>query len=124
MGGCPKCHKKESAPEAKKEEAAPAATAAPAAAAVPAGATGPEFIKLEKTGTQAAVNFPHKMHGEKNKCDDCHAGDAPIFGQKVSGTGFKMKDMYAGKFCGACHNGKKAFKAMGGCMKCHPKAAK
>ena len=30
-------------------------------------------------------------------------------------------DDHAGKFCGECHDGKKAFKSAGNCAKCHKK---
>ncbi|MBI5624582.1 MAG: hypothetical protein HY924_12455, partial [Elusimicrobia bacterium] len=63
-------------------------------------ASGPEFINMEKVGKQLPVNFPHKLHGEKAKCDDCHGGDKPLFAQKITGKGEPMKDMYAGKSCG------------------------
>jgi c(7)-type cytochrome triheme protein len=33
----------------------------------------------------------------------------------------KMADIYAGKMCGECHNGKRAFKPAGNCAKCHKK---
>jgi len=32
-----------------------------------------------------------------------------------------MKDMEAGKFCGGCHNGTKAFAIKDNCAKCHKK---
>jgi c(7)-type cytochrome triheme protein len=39
---------------------------------------------------------------------------------KKGGDTMTMKDMEAGKFCGACHNGTKAF-AVKDCAKCHKK---
>jgi c(7)-type cytochrome triheme protein len=37
------------------------------------------------------------------------------------GTEMKMADMDAGKYCGVCHTGEKAFstKDQGNCLKCH-----
>lgn len=88
----------------------------------------PEFIKLDKTGKMAPVNFPHKKHAEAlGGCKDCHEGEKPLFNQKRSGEGLKMKDMYAGETCGKCHDGKMkvkdkaVFAAKTGCMKCHKK---
>ena len=54
------------------------------------------------------------------KCGDCHNPD--MFPKKKQGTvSIKMKDIYSGKLCGKCHDGKTAFKAMGNCGKCHKK---
>ena len=93
-------------------------------AALPSGEKeAPEFIVFDKA-KMGPVKFPHKVHGEMaGKCEVCHGGEAPLFPQKKT-EGMLMKDMYAGKSCGACHDGKKAFKAMGGCPKCHKKDAK
>jgi c(7)-type cytochrome triheme protein len=88
----------------------------------------PEFLKFEKTSKMAPVKFPHKQHGQKFACKECHGGDKPLFPQKFSDEeGMKMADMYAGKNCGACHDGKdhgdnkKVFAAKTSCMKCHKK---
>jgi c(7)-type cytochrome triheme protein len=42
---------------------------------------------------------------------------------KKGTTEIKMADMNAGKNCGTCHNGEKAFKSseMANCKKCHKK---
>jgi c(7)-type cytochrome triheme protein len=32
-----------------------------------------------------------------------------------------MNDIYAGKFCGVCHNGERAFDAQSNCTRCHVK---
>lgn len=85
--------------------------------------SGPEKIIFEKVGKMGPVEFPHKLHGEKNACKDCHEAEKPLFEQKISNTGFKMTDMYAGKSCGACHDGKDKhpFEAKKACAKCHKK---
>ncbi|MEK7288201.1 MAG: c(7)-type cytochrome triheme domain-containing protein [Elusimicrobiota bacterium] len=87
-----------------------------------------EFIVFDKTGKMAPVKFPHAIHGQKNGCKACHEGEKPLFTQKRSGVDMKMADMYAGKTCGSCHDGKKKdpngkviFAAKAGCMKCHKK---
>jgi len=102
---------------------------APKAEAAVAEATeAPEFINLEKAKL-GAVKFPHKLHADKLGCAACHEGDKPLFAQKTAG-GMKMADMYAGKSCGHCHNGKEmavgeakkvVFAAKGACTKCHKK---
>jgi c(7)-type cytochrome triheme protein len=32
-----------------------------------------------------------------------------------------MNDLYAGKYCGRCHDGKKAFQILANCARCHHK---
>jgi len=85
--------------------------------AVPAGKTV-EFAG----GAQGKVVFDGKTHADKGaKCADCH--QSGLFKMKKGGDQFKMADINAGKFCGACHNGTKAFKAgdAANCGKCHKK---
>ena len=101
---------------------AEAAEANPEAAA-PAGDM-PADIVMDKTAKMAPVKFSHKAHLDPEKklaCKDCHEGDKPLFAQKRGETGLKMADMYKGETCGSCHDGKKAFAAKAGCMKCHKK---
>ena len=67
------------------------------------------------------VIWDNKAHlGKGLKCTDCH--DA-IYKKKVGGNPATMKDMEAGKSCGACHNGSKVFgvKDPKDCAKCHKK---
>ena len=107
--------KEEPKADAKKEEPA-------AAAGAPA-----ETILFENAGKLGSINFNHKVHGEKNTCADCHEGTAPLFEKKITKVGMKMADMYAGKACGFCHDGKKVvgtatvFEAKKSCAKCHIK---
>ncbi|MEK7388661.1 MAG: c(7)-type cytochrome triheme domain-containing protein [Elusimicrobiota bacterium] len=116
--------KKEKKEAPKVEEAATPAVEAAAAETKEA----PEFIVYDKA-KNGTVTFPHKKHAEMaGKCDACHGGETPIFAQKKT-EGMLMKDMYAGKLCGACHDGKKhgetvVFPAKGACGKCHKKSAK
>jgi len=68
------------------------------------------------------VTFSHEKHFGKNpKCTDCHV---KVFKMKkgTSGT-LTMAAMNEGKFCGACHNGKKVFATVdqASCTKCHGK---
>jgi c(7)-type cytochrome triheme protein len=67
------------------------------------------------------VIFSGKNHADAGvKCLDCHS---KIFKMKKGSTIMKMADINAGKFCGKCHNGKKAFDAKdsGNCEMCHSK---
>ena len=85
------------------------------AMAVPPGKT------VEYAGGGAGkVVFDGKAHADKGlKCNDCHT---KIFPMK-KGTKIAMADMNAGKTCGECHNGTKAFasKDAANCGKCHKK---
>ena len=70
--------------------------------------------------TQGKVVFDGKAHADPGlKCADCHT---KIF--KMKKSEHKMADMQAGKECGACHDGKKAFSVKADakeCAKCHKK---
>ena len=57
------------------------------------------------------------------KCLDCHS---KIFKMKKGSTVMGMADITAGKFCGKCHNGTKAFSAKDkdNCEVCHLKNKK
>ncbi|MDE2291803.1 MAG: hypothetical protein KGL53_06950 [Elusimicrobia bacterium] len=88
----------------------------------------PEFLEFTKTKKMAPVKFPHALHAKMLKgCAACHEGEKPLFEKKFDDKGILMKDIYKGEYCGACHNGKKevdgkkVFKAMTSCVKCHPK---
>ena len=62
-----------------------------------------------------------KKHADAGlKCKDCHA---KTFKMKKGSTAMKMADINAGKFCGECHNGSKAFASNDkkSCGRCHKK---
>ena len=85
--------------------------------AVPAGKT----VEFDGKGAGKVV-FDGKIHADKGlKCADCH--QSGLFKMKKGGEVLTMKDMEAGKNCGACHNGTKAFgvKDAATCAKCHVK---
>lgn len=98
--------------------AAPAATAPTIVAPGPHPGQPSAKIVFTNVGDAGQVEFTHFGHGNA-ACADCHEGVAPLFPQSRTQEGYKMADMYAGKTCGACHDGKKAFAAMGDCTKCH-----
>ncbi len=84
--------------------------------AVPSGKTV-EF----KDGSAGKVVFSGTIHAEKGlKCTDCHP---KIFPMKKTTEEMKMSDLNAGKYCGECHNGKRAFSTSdpAACSKCHKK---
>jgi c(7)-type cytochrome triheme protein len=83
---------------------------------VSAFAVGPGK-KVEFDGKGAGkVVFEGAKHSSA-KCAECHPG---VFKMKKGAAVMTMKDMEAGKSCGVCHNGTKAFSAKE-CAKCHKK---
>ncbi len=66
------------------------------------------------SGMSPAV-FSHSVHTAMFECGSCHT---EVFKYKKGGSGIKMDDIYKGKFCGKCHDGKTAF-ASSECQKCH-----
>ena len=87
----------------------------PAASAVPDGLT-----LTFPGGAGGPVVFDGTKHANKGlHCDVCHT--AGLFQTKKGVDKMTMAVMKEGKYCGACHNGKKAF-AMGdnaNCKRCH-----
>ena len=84
-------------------------------------AVGPDK-KLEFKGSpMGIVVFDGTIHKNAGlTCSDCHNPD--IFPKMKQGTvKITMNDLKAGKYCGRCHNGKKAFLIMGNCTRCHHK---
>ena len=62
------------------------------------------------------LTFSHEAHtGMGFKCGDCHT---MLFAYRKTAGHMTMDDMKAGKSCGGCHNGKKAFDVHE-CAKCH-----
>lgn len=63
--------------------------------------------------------------GSKHKdagatCKECHTDG--MFPKMKQGTvKVTMEDIYAGRLCGFCHNGKRAFGTAGNCNRCHIK---
>lgn len=86
------------------------------ALAVPAKKT----LTFDKS-PMGVVTFDGTVHKEAGlKCGDCHNKD--MFPKMKQGTvTITMNDIYAGKLCGVCHNGERAFSAQGNCTRCHVK---
>jgi c(7)-type cytochrome triheme protein len=81
----------------------------------------PEGINLTwPGGAGGPVMFDGTAHAKRGlHCDACHT--AGLFQTKKGADKMTMAAMKEGKFCGFCHNGKKAF-AMGdnaNCKRCH-----
>lgn len=87
-----------------------------AAVAVPPGKT----LSFSKSPL-GAVTFSGQIHKDAGvKCMECHNKD--VFPKMKQGTvEIKMADIYAGKYCGVCHNGQRAFEAKANCNRCHVK---
>lgn len=86
------------------------------ALAVPAGKSL-EF----KNSSLGTVTFDGAVHKKAAaSCKECHTDG--MFPKMKQGTvKITMDEIYAGKLCGACHNGKKAFEAKANCQRCHKK---
>lgn len=98
----------------------PAAGAPAAARLAPAPPAGPEdFAFATGPGSLGAVTFSHAKHLAKTpNCADCHPQP---FGMQKGNAKLTMADMAAGRTCGTCHNGQKAFEALDAskCLTCH-----
>lgn len=85
--------------------------------AVPAaGRDGGGKLKYFPAGAGVVV-FNHKKHLAKGLgCDSCH--DSVFRPGRAGGAAITMARIYAGKDCGHCHDGKRAF-AASECDRCH-----
>jgi len=83
---------------------------------------GGDVVFEAKTSNLGPVTFSHEIHVNKakNKCTDCHTKVFPMKKQELKGAQAGFKE---GKYCGACHEGKKTFSAtaQADCGKCHKK---
>ncbi|MBI3945183.1 MAG: Ni/Fe-hydrogenase cytochrome b subunit [Armatimonadetes bacterium] len=71
-------------------------------------------------GSPGRVTFehgPHVLRGD-GKCSGCHPALFPML-EGISPA--SMKEMHAGRQCGACHNGREAFTVARDCGVCHGK---
>ncbi|WP_168205910.1 cytochrome c3 family protein [Geobacter sp. FeAm09] len=62
------------------------------------------------------VAFSHKKHLEMYTCGDCHPA---LYAPARSTRRVGMKEMEAGRSCGACHDAKSAFSVKDKCDACH-----
>jgi c(7)-type cytochrome triheme protein len=78
-----------------------------AVAAVPLAAGTPAIIVMQQpdVSDEAPVLFKHWKHQRAYKCYSCHPGIFPQWEKTL----FDHDAMDAGKYCGACHDGKVAF---------------
>ncbi|MCH7499182.1 MAG: cytochrome c3 family protein [Nitrospinae bacterium] len=78
-------------------------------------------IIFKDTKRFAPVVFSHQNHKAAGvTCSDCHD---VLFKKKKGSTdannALTMKSLRKGKFCGACHDGSRAFSVRKSCKKCH-----
>lgn len=70
-----------------------------------------------------SVVFDHKIHVDEMdySCSDCHSEvfEMHIGHAEQSPEKFTMEALYAGKYCGACHDGDQAFASNTKCTTCH-----
>lgn len=87
-----------------------------AAVAVPPGKTL-DF----SSSSMGKVTFSGQIHKDAGvKCMECH--NKEMFPKMKQGTvSITMDQIYAGKLCGVCHNGQRAFEAKANCNRCHVK---
>jgi c(7)-type cytochrome triheme protein len=84
-------------------------------------AVGPGKTLEFKESPMGTVIFDGSTHKNAGlKCSDCH--NPEVFPKMKQGTvKITMNDLYAGKYCGRCHDGKKAFMIKDNCTRCHHK---
>ena len=72
-----------------------------------------------KNSSMGTVKFDGALHNKAAaSCKECHTDG--MFPKMKQGTvKITMEQIYAGKLCGVCHNGKKAFEAKANCQRCH-----
>lgn len=84
-------------------------------------AVGPGKSLEFKGSSEGNVIFDGTTHKNAGlTCSDCH--NQEIFPKMKQGTvKITMSDLFAGKYCGRCHDGKKAFMIKDNCTRCHHK---
>ena len=85
-------------------------------------AVGPGKSLEFTDNSQGTVIFDGATHKAAGlTCPDCH--NPETFPMMKKGTvKITMKDLYAGKYCGKCHNGKNGFIIKENCIRCHYEA--
>lgn len=84
------------------------------ALAVPPGKT----LTFDQS-SMGKVMFDGKVHKDAGVgCMECHKDG--LFPKMKQGTvKITMDEIYAGRLCGVCHDGKRAFAAKANCARCH-----
>lgn len=101
-----------------------AGVALAAATALAAGSLPnlPKDTVLPQAGdSPGPVTFSHETHarlGERPDCTTCHPASFSILAGAGTDSGIRHEAMEAGRQCGACHDGQKAF-GLDDCQLCH-----
>ncbi len=74
-----------------------------------------ELGRITYTASGMKTYFDHEGHSKRNACRDCHP---EVFVMKKGMNRITMEEINKGRFCGLCHNGKRAFGA-DLCNACH-----
>lgn len=84
-----------------------------------ASAVSPGMVLEFDDNPMGKVIFDGKVHQEAGTaCKDCH--NKEMFPKMKQGTvEITMAEIYAGRLCGVCHNGERAFGTTGNCNRCH-----
>jgi c(7)-type cytochrome triheme protein len=94
--------------------------AALALAATAAAVPGGKIIEFNDSPMGKVLFDGDKHKNAGVSCKECHTDG--MFPKMKQGTvKITMADIYAGKLCGFCHNGKRAFGTAGNCNRCHIK---
>lgn len=72
-------------------------------------------IVMRNTKEMPHVKFPHNSHTQWLACGNCHD---KIFVPKAGANDISMTKIFAGQFCGACHD-RVAFLTTYSCERCH-----
>lgn len=82
-------------------------------------AVSPGMVLEFSDSPMGKVVFDGKVHKEAGAtCKDCH--NEGMFPKMKQGTvKITMEEIYAGRLCGVCHNGERAFGTSGNCSRCH-----
>lgn len=87
-------------------------------------AVSPGKVLEFKNSPMGTVKFDGEIHKKAAaNCKECH-NDGMFPKMKQGTVKITMEQIYAGKLCGSCHNGKKAFEAKANCQRCHIPAKK
>lgn len=87
----------------------------------PAGEYGDVTFERKAAGMDdlPPAVFPHWVHRMQYKCTACHD---ELFKMKAGANPVNMDELQDGKWCGVCHDGKKAFISnLDTCVRCHYK---
>jgi len=81
----------------------------------------PPGVAMTRSGdSPGQVTFKHETHVDSARpaCTSCHPREFRILKDSAPKARITHTEMDKGRYCGSCHNGKKAF-ALDDCAACH-----